>query len=364
MKILITGGHITPALALADKLLTKKNVEIVFVGRKYTSSEDDVSLEYKELTKRGVRFIHLHTGRLTRVASIKSFKSVMKILPGFYKSLLILRSEKPDVVLSFGGYIALPIALTASFLKIPVYTHEQTAIPGLTNKVIAKFCKKIFISFAESARYFAVKKTILTGNPVRESIFAELHKPFDIPKGKPVLYITGGSLGSHSINYHIEHILEQLLENYVVIHQTGNVSEYKDFERLQQKRQSLPTDLQKNYFLMEHTFEEDLGYILSHTDLVSSRSGANTFFELIALQKPAILIPLPWCANGEQQRHAELFAEAGVGKIFDQSDSSDSLKSLIEMMMDDIEVYKSNFHKLKSLYKTDAADQIVSEILV
>lgn len=364
MKILITGGHITPALAVADKLLTKKDVEIIFVGRKYTSSEDDVSLEYKELTKRSVRFIHLQTGRLTRVASVKSFKSVIKIIPGFYKSLLILKKERPDVVLSFGGYIALPIAVAASFLKIPVYTHEQTAIPGLTNKLIAKFCKKIFISFAESARYFEGKKTILTGNPVRESVKAELHKPFEIPTGKPVLYVTGGSLGSHSINVHIDHILEKLLDNYVVIHQTGNVKEYQDFERLQKKRSELTAELCKNYFVMEHVFEEDLGYILKRANLVISRSGANTFFELIALEKPAILIPLPWSANGEQQRHAELFAENGVGKVFDQSDTSETLESLIAMMMEDIEVYKRNFHKLKSLYKTDAADQIVSEILV
>lgn len=363
MKILVTGGHLSPALAVIDELLSKK-IEVLFVGRKYNlDSEKTPSLEYKEIARRKLSFHHISAGRFTRIFSLRSFFNIAKIPIGFYNALWLLRKEKPDLVLSFGGYIAFPIATAAWLFKIPVYTHEQTIHPGLANRIIGLFAKKIFIAFESSKKWFPEHKTLLTGNPVRSSIRKTIIAPFRLAKTIPTIYITGGSLGSHSVNILIERILTQLVSRYIVIHQTGNVKNYGDYHRLTATRKNLPVHLRKRYFLAEHFFEDQIGYVYSISDLVISRAGANTFFELLLLKKPAILIPLPWSAHAEQLEHAQIFHKAGVGEIFHQSDSPRNLLSLIDKIIDKKDFYLGNFVHLETLYKENAAKTIVREIL-
>jgi len=364
MKIIITGGHLSPALSVIDEINnTHKETEIIFVGRKYVSSKDkSPTLEYKEITKKGIKFYHLNAGRLTHIVSLSSFINFLKTPIGFIQALKIVKAEKPEYILSFGGYLALPIAFAAFLLKIPVYSHEQTISPGLANKLIDKFANKIFISFEESQRFFSGNKTILTGNPVKTSVLKIINKPFIIDKNKPVIYITGGSLGSHSINTHIQKILKELLKKYIIIHQTGNVKNYNDFERLKNFKSSLPVEQKNNYYLVEHFGEDELGYVYSSADLVISRAGANTFFELIFLKKPVIFIPLPWSANQEQLKQAMIFQESGTGEIFNQAENSQNLLILIENMMNNLNKYISNFTNLTNLYHKNAAKNIVQEI--
>lgn len=355
MKILITGGHLAPALAVIDELLAKKDIEIVFVGRKYTDKEgQDLSLEYKEVTERKIPFFHIATGRK---------KDILKIPQGFLQAWKIVSQEKPKVVLSFGSYLAVPVGLIASMRGIPVYTHEQTIHPGLANQLIAYVSKKIFISFEESLNFFPIEKVVLSGNPVRHQIFTVQKKPFSVATDKPVIYITGGSLGSHSLNVHVEHILKKLLEKYQVIHQTGNVKEYNDLERLTKLVATFPPELKKRYFPATHYLAEEIGYIFSVADLVVSRSGANTFFELIELKKPAVLIPLPWSGYDEQRKQAELFKRLGVGEVFYQDGQSDELLLLITTAIKHLDAYKKNFDKLNSSYHNHAASIIASTII-
>lgn len=364
MKIFITGGHFSPAMAVMSALQEKKpDVQIVFVGRKHSlEGERTSSLEYSEIQKKGIRFISLETGRLTRLFRLKSFLGILKIPLGFFQALQILLREKPDYILSFGGYIALPIALIGALLRIPLYTHEQTTRPGLSNRIIGFFAKKIFISFSEAKQYFNSKKTLLTGNPIRLSIHTVLKKPFAVSFDKPILYITGGSLGSHSINMHIERILSDLLKNYTIIHQVGDTKEYRDYERLFTMREHLPDDMKKRYFLAKHFFDDEIGYIYSVSDVVIGRSGANTFFELLSLKKPAIFIPLPWSANKEQYVQAELFKNAGAGEIFQQSESGEKLKKIIEDVVKNKSAYQENFKTLQALYKDNASNILIREI--
>jgi UDP-N-acetylglucosamine--N-acetylmuramyl-(pentapeptide) pyrophosphoryl-undecaprenol N-acetylglucosamine transferase len=364
MKLLITGGHVTPALAVIDELKKeKKDVEVIFVGRKYVSDKKEAeSMEYKEVVSRGIPFINLTTGRLTRVVSVQSLKHLLKVPIGLFNSLQILLKNKPDIILSFGGYLALPVAFMGYLLRIPVYTHEQTIHPGLANKLIAKVAKKVFISFDDSKQFFQIDKVILTGNPIREQVKKTIEKPFELSKDRPVIYITGGSLGSHSINVHIETILKELLRKYTVIHQVGNVEEFKDFERLQKLRENLHSALKNQYFVKEHVSSNEIGYILSKADIVIGRSGANTFSELFALKIPAIFIPLPWSAHGEQQKQAELFKKWNVGEIFDQDEKSSELLSLITHMIDHLHEYKNNFSKISSTYPHNAAQTIIQTI--
>jgi len=366
MKLLITGGHLTPALAIIDEILqdgSKTFGKIIFVGRKYSlDTEKTLSLEYREIIKRGLRFIPLNAGRMTRILSTRSIRSLAKVPIGFFNAWSILRREKPDVILSFGGYLALPIAFWSLFFRIPLYTHEQTVSPGLTNRVIGLFSKKVFLAFEENTSYFNRRKTIVTGNPVRKSIFITDKKPFICQKDRTVLYITGGSLGSHSINVHVSRILRDLLQTYIVIHQVGDTKEYNDYDTLWKRKLEFPPDVQNRYFLAKHFFEDEIGYVYSLADIVIGRSGANTFFELIALKKPAVLVPLPWSAHGEQKKQAELFKEKGIGEVFFQNGSSDALLRIVHSMTKNLETYKKNFSNVDYLYNRYASEKIIDEI--
>jgi UDP-N-acetylglucosamine--N-acetylmuramyl-(pentapeptide) pyrophosphoryl-undecaprenol N-acetylglucosamine transferase len=363
-KIVITGGHVTPALAVID-ILQKKypEIEIVFIGRKYVNErEKSESFEYKEIASRKIRFIHLVTGRFTRAFTVGALQNILTIPYGFSRAYTIIKKEKPDAILSFGGYLALPVAYCAKLQKIPVFTHEQTVVPGLANTMIARIAQKVFISFPESTRHFKSEKVIYTGNPLRESIFKD-SAPFDLPSGLPAIYITGGSLGAHAINALIEQILPQILEKAVVIHQTGNVQEYDDYHRLSQFKGMLKADLRKRYILKEHVADDEIGSIYKAVDLVIGRSGANTFFELIALGKPALFIPLPWAAGNEQREHAAIFKNQGAGEVFEQDGNSEELRLLIEKMLIHLSQYANKTKELIHYFKKDAAVEIIRHIL-
>jgi len=363
MKILVTGGHIMPALALIDTLITKKNIEIVFVGRKYNlASEQSFSLEFQEIEKRKIKFIPLVTGRFKKEISLSALKNFFQIFLGFFKARKIAKMEKPDLIFSFGSFLGFPFVLVGWFMNVPVFIHEQTLNPGFANRFGSIFARKVFVSFPQVAKFFNKNKVIVSGNPIRKEVFEVKPDSFKIEKKFPVIYVTGGSLGSHSINKHLMEILPELLKKNIVIHQAGNVKEYNDFEKLIELKNNLPKELRQRYFLKEHVYSSDIGYIYHLADLVVGRSGANTFFELIALKKPAILIPLPWSANQEQQKQAELFASAGFGEIFSQFDSSGKLLGLINKMLTELDRYKDKFTNLHDLYKKDAVETICYHI--
>lgn len=361
MKILITGGHFGPAMAVIAEI--GNSAQVIFVGKKYdVYGKKAFSLEYQEIAKKNIEFYNLQTGRLTRLLSIRLLTNILKIPLGIYQALAILTKEKPNLILSFGGYIALPICLIASVMRIPILIHEQTIEPGITNRLIGRLAKKIFVTFADSRKYFPRAKTVVSGNPIRKNVLSIQKKPFGLIKNKPVIYFTGGSLGSHSVNIQVEKILPEILSKYIVVHQAGNIAEYGDYQRLLSKRNKLPKDLKESYYIRDRFFTDELGYIYSVADLVVGRSGANTLFELIALKKPAIFIPLPWSAGQEQLKHAQLFQKAGVGEIFDQSQDSKHLVKLIDKVLANIDYYKNNFKKLELLYKENAAKVIAQTI--
>jgi UDP-N-acetylglucosamine--N-acetylmuramyl-(pentapeptide) pyrophosphoryl-undecaprenol N-acetylglucosamine transferase len=361
MKILITGGHLSPALAVIDEISRRygRNHSLVFIGRKYTDmAHKDVSLEYQEITKRQIHFTHLDTGRLTWLLSLRTLIQFIRIGKGMIQSWQILSLHKPDVVLSFGGYIALPIAFIAWVKRIPVHTHEQTMRPGLANKLIAFIAQTVFISFPETQAYFSSRKTIVSGNPIRTAIYQK-ENTLPIPRDMPILYITGGSLGSHSVNEHVKKIIEDLLSSFSVIHQTGDVTEYDDYANLTSLKKSLPQNLQKRYYITKFVSTDEIGWVLDKADIIVGRSGANTFFELIALRKPSVLIPLPWSSHGEQEAHARILHHAGVAAVFYQTDSSKNLLSSIEEVYARRNKMNAAFNTLQKTYIHEAP-QIIS----
>lgn len=349
----------TPALAVMDELKGMHGIDIVFVGRKKALHHDTTSsFEYNEVTKRGVRFIDLPTGKLSRYLSLRGIIDIARIPIGIERATRIVRSEKPDRILSFGGYLALPVCIAGALFRIPVYTHEQTIVPGIANKIIARFAQNVFISFSDTKDSFPGRKVVFTGNPVRKQIFQPLKKPFAFARDRrlPVIYITGGSTGAHAVNILVEKILDKLLKRAVVIHQIGLSGDYGDFERLQRVHHP-------HYFPSAHFTTDEIGYVYGMADIVVCRAGANTVAELIALKKPAVLIPLPIAGGNEQFKHAQLLERAGVAKLFDQDKPVQTLLSYIDEVCTQKNTYRKNYDHLSNSDAREAAHRIVSVLL-
>lgn len=355
MKIVICGGHLTPALSLIEVL--PKDAEVIYVGRKNAIEGDKgLSLEYQTITEKNIEFVEIKTGRLQRKFTRHFIPSISKVPYGFASALLLLKKYKPDVVVGFGGYVSFPIALAAKSLKIPVVIHEQTLEAGFANKIIGKFANKICISFPSSERYFPESKTVLTGNPIRKSILSPV-KNFDVPVKEKVIYITGGSQGSHFINSMVQENIVKMLEDYVVIHQVGDSQKFNDYENLLKIKSELPEEKRKKYFIFKHLTPDEVGGILKTADLVIARSGINTVSELIVLKKPSFLIPLPISQKNEQLRNAKYLKDLGLGEIELQKDlNPERFYEKIKLMMENYSDYKITNEK--DNFPKDAAEKI------
>lgn len=362
MKIIIIGGHITPALAVIDAL--EQKAEIVFLGRKYSFEGDKAeSLEYQTIRKRGIKFITITTGRLQRSFSHRSLISFIKVPYAVVQSLRILQKEKPNVVVGFGGYVSVPICLAASLLKIPIVIHEQTLGAGLANKFISRFAAKVCVSWKQSLKYFPEEKTVITGNPLRkfvnDSSFALLKSESQLP----LLFITGGSTGAHFINVLIEGCLEELLRRFRIIHQTGDSKEFGDFNRLQLIRDTLPLKFKERYELVKFINPEEIGEVIRRSELIVSRSGMNTVTEILYFGKPALLIPLPHGQKNEQLINAQFLKKTGLGNYKLQSElNSISLLREIEYMYDQKQKFLVHKEETKTLVPQNSADKIIQII--
>lgn len=361
-KVLVTGGHVTPALAVMAEL-KRRGWDIAYVGRtKALEGEETPAQEIVEVRRLGYRFIPITTGRVQRKFTSHTISSLFKIPLGFIQGFLIVLPNKPQVVLSFGGYVAVPVVFWSWVFGIPVVTHEQTLSPGLANKIIAFFATKICVAFPEVVDFFPKDKTIRTGNPLRREIFNEYQR-IDLPKSKPVVYITGGNLGAHGINVKVEEVLEKLLARWTIIHQCGTSKKYRDFERLNKKREQLPTSLRKHYLLFSFLDSEHIGGIFKHADVIVTRAGANIASELIALTKAALFIPLPWAGESEQEKNAAYLTDLGCARQILQKDLTG------ELLLKEIdELFKKKamvIQNLKSLRKNMIldADKRVADVL-
>jgi len=363
IKLALTGGHMSPALSIIEKL--PEDYEVVYIGRKYALEGDRAeSLEYRKITDLGLKFIDLKTGRLQRRLSRHTLSSLIKTVSGLRQAKNILTTERPDCVLGFGGYLSLPVCIAAYMLKIPIVIHEQTLGAGLANKIIGKyFATKICISFESTRKYFPDNKVVLTGNPIRTDVLHPIVNSslfVNLPGKKPLIFITGGSLGSHIINETVARSIEKILDNFEVIHQTGDAKEFNDYERLEELRRNLPKDKIQSYVLFRFIDPKDFGAILKKADLVIGRSGINTVTELLYLRKKAVLIPLSIGQKNEQKTNA-IFAREQLGvEIIDQKDlSADTLLRSIDRQ---IKKETQEESQKKTSLGENAADKIIQQV--
>lgn len=340
MKIVISGGHLSPALALIEKL---KNDEVFYIGRKYSFEGDKaMSLEYQEIEKLNVKFFSINAARMQRKFTRYTLTSFLKFPLGFFQAYKIIKDIKPDVVVGFGGYISIPVVLAAYFQKIPSIIHEQTLEAGFANKFLSRFADRILISWFSSESFFPKEKTILTGNPLKQFVI-DAKKSKSEKYEKPIIFITGGSTGSHAINKIIENNLLALLEKYKLVHQTGDSQKYKDFNVLQEIRNGLGEKLKENYILKKFLTPQEEAEVMQKADIVIGRAGINTVSELIYLQKPSLLIPLPFSQNNEQKKNANFIMELGLAEVLDQNSlKQEELAQKISQMIKQIKNYKLN----------------------
>ncbi len=330
MKILLTGGgtggHIMPIAAVAQELKRHfyqraKKLDILWVGEK-NSQEEKVAQKYH------ISYYAVTCGKFRRYFSLKNFFDVFKIPLGYLQARQILKKFKPDVIFSKGGYVSAPVILAARKSAIPIFLHESDSIPGQANLYFAKYAKKIFITFPESKDYFKEqnKKVVLTGIPLRSEILygskRRGHHIFGLEYEKPVILFCGGSQGARKINDLVLEILPDLLKKYQIIHLVGekNISKIKLW--LQNKYffcSSISKEEKKRvcYRFFSCLEGERFADALASSDLIISRAGANTLFEIAVYTKPVILIPYPYAAADHQIKNAKIFEKIGSAKIIE-----------------------------------------------
>jgi UDP-N-acetylglucosamine--N-acetylmuramyl-(pentapeptide) pyrophosphoryl-undecaprenol N-acetylglucosamine transferase len=366
MKLLVVaggGGHFAPALAVIEAL--PRDWGLLVIGRKYTFEGDkSFSLEYQTAKNKNIPFVSITTGRLQRTFTRHTIKSLFKIPGGFFQALQIIKKFKPDVLISFGGYVSVPVIFAAHFLRIPIIVHEQTLSIGLSNKIAIPFAKKICLSWRQSQKYFPLSKVVVTGNPLRKTFLKKADEDLPIHTSLPIIYITGGSSGSHAFNVLVEGCLERLLRKYIIIHQTGDAKEFNDFDRLQKLKETQAEELQERYILTKFVESAKVIDFLKQADLIVSRSGINTLTEILYLGKPCFLIPLPYGQHNEQQKNAMFVKETGLAEVIEQFLlTPDSFYTMIVSMINNLNQYKKHANEARKLIDIHASEKI-REVIV
>jgi UDP-N-acetylglucosamine--N-acetylmuramyl-(pentapeptide) pyrophosphoryl-undecaprenol N-acetylglucosamine transferase len=314
-----TGGHIYPGLAVAEqlRLIAGKNgidISIYWFGN---SSGMDRQL----VEKSGIcdRFYGIPSGKLRRYFSLRTIVDVFKIFSGFIVSFICLLRIRPCAVFSKGGFVSVPPCMSARILGIPVFTHECDFTPGLATKLNSRSASRLFVSYEETKLYLSpaqVKKTVVTGNPVR-SVFShaapERGKQFAGISGttgqaeKPVLLVLGGSLGAHQINVLVHDSLDWLCSHFTVIHQTGA------------RDSTMTLTGHPGYHPYSFIYNE-MPDVIAAADIVLSRAGANSLWECASLGKPLVLIPLEGAGTrGDQVDNARFFERSGAAVVLSGS---------------------------------------------
>lgn len=362
-RIVITGGHHSSALPVIKELKKRHpKLQIFWFGHKKALARNkNNSLEYQEITALKIPFYDLKAGKFYR--SFNPIK-ILKIPYGFLQSIYLLLKIKPEVVLSFGGYLAVPVVLAGKILGIKTVTHEQTVVLGYANKFISKFVDRVVYTWPQSDKYFPVEKSVMVGLPLREEIFHAQSYKFPIENNLPTVYLTAGKTGSHLLNMAVFENMESILKKFNLIHQTGDYSKYNDYEKLKEKyhtlEESSAEELPGKYFPEKFIYAENIGEAFSKANFIISRSGAHTCYEVLALEKPAVFIPLPHVSHNEQYKNALKVKDLGLAEILPQSKlSGEELLKFISNFSDNLSLYR--LHKKDVLVK-NSAQKIVDEL--
>lgn len=328
-KIILTGGgtagHCLPNIALVPTL-KELGFDISYIG-----SYDGI--EKKIVEEAGITYYGISSGKLRRYFDMKNFSDPFRVAKGYHEARKLMSDIKPDIVFSKGGYVSVPVVKAAASRHIPVIIHESDMTPGLANKLSYSSAAKICCSFRETLQYLPEQKAVFTGSPIRDSL---LHGDRDralaftsMRKGDyPYILIVGGSLGAQHVNEAIRHVLPELLSKFNVIHLCG-------------RGKTDPTLNNTDGYMQYDYIDREMADLYALADVVVSRAGSNAIFEILALNKPNILVPLPaGSSRGDQILNASSFEKAGYSFVLKDEDLSDkNLMSAIEHVYSERQSY-------------------------
>ena len=299
-----TAGHVTPNIALIPRL-KELGYEISYIG-----SLDGI--EKKLIEELNIPYYGIASGKLRRYFDLKNFSDPFKVLKGYAQSRKLLKKLKPDVIFSKGGFVTVPVVVAAKSCKIPAIIHESDMTPGLANKLAIPSATKVCCNFPETLKHLPEEKAVLTGTPIRQELLSgdklEALKFCGFTANKPVSMIIGGSLGAAAVNDSMRKILPELLKDFQVVHLCGK-------GKLDESLQNTEGYIQFEYI------KKELADLFALADIVVSRAGANAICELLALQKPNLLIPLSAKASrGDQILNARSFEKQGYSMVLEEEE--------------------------------------------
>lgn len=359
-----TGGHIYPIIACARALkdITKSQnvpLELNFAG----ASDFDTSL----LEKEGIAVYRVPSGKLRRYASFLLPWDIIKFIFGFFYAWFLLWWIMPDVIFGKGGYGSFAVAFVGRFYLIPLLIHESDSIPGLVNRLLGKIATRVALSFPETAQFFNPTKSAFVGNPTRleltEGSVKKAQALLGIKGGRPAIFILGGSQGAIRINDLIAATLHELLSSYEVIHQCGqnNVGE---FTKTLKELYGIDAGSTPFYHLKGFFNEEEEAAAFAIADLIISRGGAGSIYEIALAGKPSLLIPLPEAAFDHQRQNAFSYARSGAALVIGEDNLTPHiLLNEIQNILKDPDKITQMKNRAKEFAKPDAARKMAEELL-
>jgi UDP-N-acetylglucosamine--N-acetylmuramyl-(pentapeptide) pyrophosphoryl-undecaprenol N-acetylglucosamine transferase len=372
IKIIVTGGgtggHTYPALTTIRTIRERLSragaePEILWVGVSH-------GLEAKISVQNNVPFKAITTGKLRRHINVKdqlrNVADAFRIPWGVVQAIATVAKAKPDVVISTGGYVCVPVGVAAWLLRRPLVMHEQTLAVGLANRILSRFATRILLSHESSIEHLPEKarsKAVVTGNPIRPEVFMGQRDRaiagYGLDPRLPLVYVTGGAQGALQVNKMIAEVLPELLTRAQVLHQCGDYS----YEMMRETHASLPPHLQQRYTVFPYIHDE-LPDVLAAADVVVARSGAGTVAELNALGKACVYIPLIPTQGDEQRRTARHLAEQGAARMLAAEDATPGrLRDELIALLDD-PGYRHQISEAARVHgRPDAATAVADEVL-
>ncbi len=346
-----TGGHIYPAIAVAQALQKRLNNEVEFL---FVGASDRMEME--KVPKAGFKIVGLWISGLQRRITYKNFLFPIKVISSVLKSFGIINKFKPDVVIGFGGYASSAVLYAASLKKLPTLIHEQNSYAGITNKILKDKVNKICVAYDHMEKFFPANKLVKTGNPIRQDLMDVSSKRneaidfFKLDSAKKTVLVIGGSLGARTINESIFEGIDKLKEaNINLIWQTG-----KNFDKANK--------IQHPTFNIQHfIYEMDLAYAAA--DLVISRAGALSIAELAQVAKPVILVPSPNVAEDHQTKNAMALVNVNAAILVKDIDAKNNLITETLNLINDSNKQVDLVKNISNFALPNAAELIVDEVI-
>lgn len=347
-----TGGHIYPAIAIANELKSRfPDAEFLFVG-----AQD--KMEMQKVPQAGYEIEGLWIAGLQRKLTLQNAKFPLKLISSLWKSRNIIKKFKPNVVIGTGGFASGPLLQMANSLNIPTVIQEQNSYPGITNKLLSKKANAICVAYENLEQFFPSEKIVLTGNPVRQDILdidskrSEAIAYFNLDDNKKTLLVIGGSLGARRINQLIAKEIDFFHNNNLqIIWQCGNLymADYKHFSE------------KKNVQVL--SFIDRMDLIYAAADFVISRAGASSVSELCLVGKPVLFIPSPNVAEDHQTKNAKAIVDKNGALLLKESELDDKFESVFNKLIHDENLQNNLSQNIKKLAKPNATRDIVEQII-